>query len=230
MGGTDAPFNFGRVLWGWWWLLNRDASRILPFAAIWVGATFVLRSMDYALGLTEGLGLLSTSLLVDPFCLGVLCLLALDDHHSGIGSAISEASHRYLALLGVYLLTMIGIGLGFLLLILPGLALAVFWAVALPVLIAEKRGPVDALRTSINYVRANFWSVLGLFAIYAFGTLVLLILVISLNLGGESSVPGLGLAVNALVSVVLSILGTYLNVAIYRELTVSLGVDLNTFD
>lgn len=182
------------------------------------------------MGFTQGIGLLSTSYLVEPFFLAIACGLALDDYGSGINRATGEASRRYLAVLGAYILSIIGIALGVLLLILPGLALAVFWCVWLPVLIAERKSPIDALRTSFEYVRGNFWSVCGLLALYMFGVVILMFVALTLNLGSVAGEPGLGLAVDSVIAVLLSILGTYLNVAIYRELTVSNGPDVTTFD
>jgi len=230
MQSAAGSFNFGRVLSGWWWLLERDSARLLPFCAIWVGVSFLSSGIDFSMGLTQGINLLSTSYLVEPFFLAIACGLALDDYGSGINRAAGEASRRYLALLGAYILSMVGIVLGVIFLILPGLALAVFWCVWLPVLIAERKSPLDALRTSFNYVRSNFWPVCGLLAIYTFGMIIVLIFALALNLGSEAGEPGLGLAVDSGIAVITSILGTYLNVAIYRELTVSNGPDVTAFD
>lgn len=225
-----GSFNFGRALSGWWWLLERDFARVLPLAAIWVGVSFLSGGIDYSMGFTQGLGLLSTSYLVEPFFLAVACGLALDDYGSGINRAAGEASRRYLALLGAYVLSAIGIILGVILLILPGLALAVFWCVWLPVLIAERKSPIDALRSSFEYVRGDFWAVCGLLVLYTFGLIILMFVAFTLNLGSVAGEPGLGLAVDSVIAVLISILGTYLNVAIYRELTVANGPDVTTFD
>lgn len=225
-----GSFNFGRALSGWWWLLERDSARLLPIGAIWIGASFLSGGIDYAMGFTQGIGLLSTSYLVELFFLAIACGLALDDYGSGINRAAGEASRRYLAVLGAYILSIIGIALGVLLLILPGLALAVFWCVWLPVLIAERKSPIDALKTSFEYVRGDFWAVCGLLALYTFGVVILMFVALTLNLGSVAGEPGLGLAVDSVLAVLLSLLGTYLNVAIYRELTVSNGPDVTAFD
>ena len=225
-----TSFNFGRAFSGWWWLLGRDARQLVGISVLWAVASFALMSFDYSIGLTQGLGLLSVSFVVEPLFCAAVCVWALNDHPTGMGSAFGTASGRYLALLVAYLISMIGTAIGLVLLILPGLALAVLWSVWLPVLLAEQKGPVDALRTSFIYVKQHFWSVCGLFVIYASGLMALIALMATLNLGSETGAPGWGLVFNAVAGVPISIIGIYLNVAIYRELIAADGPDLTAFD
>lgn len=231
MRSAAAPFNFGRALSGWWWLLGRDALRLIWIGLIWAGVSFALDALDYAMGLTQGFGLLSTTFFSEPVFLGTVYLWALADDPVGLGSSINTVSRRYLALLGVYVLSLFGMMIGLILLILPGLALAVLWSVSFPVLIAEQKGPVDALKTSFTYVKQHFWPVCGLVVIiYVSASMALVIISFALNLGSDTGAPGWGLAFNALTAVLLSILGVYLNVAIYRELMATDGHDLTAFD
>lgn len=53
----------------------------------------------------------------------------------------------------------IGIGIGFLLLILPGLVFATYFAIAPAVMKFERRGVLDSMRRSAHLVRGNFWRV-----------------------------------------------------------------------
>lgn len=230
MSGAGSSFAIGRVFAGWGWLLNRDISRLLPFLAIWVAVQFVLFAIDHLLGLTNGLGLLSTTFLVDPFFLGVLYLMALQDDNQGVSTLTSVVLSRYLGLLGVYLLTSIGIGIGLLLLLLPGLALAVLWAVALPVFLAERKSPTDAIRGSFDYVRPHFWPILGVLLIYGITVMAFSFATVFLGLTSEDGTPNLGLLMNALTEVTSAAIGVYLNAAIYRELAFSGRHDVGVFD
>jgi hypothetical protein len=55
----------------------------------------------------------------------------------------------------------LGIALGFVALIVPGLFLAARWSLVTPVVVLEKLGATDALRRSWELVRGHTWTVLG---------------------------------------------------------------------
>lgn len=68
-------------------------------------------------------------------------------------------------LLAVSLLFGIGVGLGFVLLIVPGLILMVIWSVVAPVMVLERPGVFAAFARSRELVRGNGWGVFGVFVI-----------------------------------------------------------------
>ncbi len=230
MNASPTSFDLGRVLSGWWWLLNRDGLRIMRFAAFWVLATFALYTLDHMLGLNQGLGLFSTTMLLDPFFIGVIYLVALSDYGDGPMQVMGEVSRRYPALLILTILTNIGIIAGFVMLILPGIALAILWAVSLPVMLAENKGPTDALRSSFDYVRPHFWPVLGAYMIYLVGVVVLIIFLLVVGLSSDDGAPDPLLAVESLTEVITSLFGIYLTAAIYRELAYTGRHDVDVFD
>ncbi|MEL7541006.1 MAG: hypothetical protein AAGJ51_08890 [Pseudomonadota bacterium] len=215
---------------GWWWLLNRDALRIVRFASFWVLAKFGLYALDHMLGLDQGLRLVSTTYLLDPFFLGVFYLVALNDDGLGPMQAMGEASRRYPAMLALTILSTIGILIGSVMLILPGLALAVLWAVAIPVLLTERVGPADALRASFNYIRKHFWRTLGAYLIYVFGIICVSLLLMMIGWTSEDHRPGPLLAVNSVIDVISAVIGLYLTTAIYRELAYTGRHDVDVFN
>ena len=89
---------------------------------------------------------------------------AVNDEHEGlpvatVGSLYRTAWDKIGALVGVALLTGIGIGLACLLLVVPGLVLAVRWSLAVPVVMLEHAAPRPAMRRSRELVRGHGWSV-----------------------------------------------------------------------
>lgn len=218
MQAAPRSFSLSRVISGWWWLLNRDGLRLIQFAAFWVLVKFGLYALDYALGLNQGLGLLSTTLLLDPFFYGVFYLVALSDDGSGPMQVRGEASRRFLALLGLAVMSGAGIIIGMFFLIIPGIALAVLWSVATPVLLAENKGPVEALQTSFSYVKTHFWPVFGAIFIYVVGVIAISIFFVFMGVESETGAPGPILAIDSLIEVVFAIIEVYLYTAIYREL------------
>jgi hypothetical protein len=80
---------------------------------------------------------------------------------SSVRDLIDSALPVLLPLIAVGILAGIGIGLGFLLLIVPGLILLTIWAVVAPVVVVERPGIIDAFRRSHELVRGNGWQVFG---------------------------------------------------------------------
>ena len=69
------------------------------------------------------------------------------------------------ALVGVSLLTGIGVGIGLFLLVVPGLLLFTRWSLAVPAVMLEGRTPRAALRRSTELVRGHGWSVFAVFVV-----------------------------------------------------------------
>ena len=67
-----------------------------------------------------------------------------------------------LPLLGVGILTALGAGLGLILLVVPGLILLTMWTVSGPAVVAERLGPIAAMRRSAELTSGARWKVFGL--------------------------------------------------------------------
>jgi hypothetical protein len=81
------------------------------------------------------------------------------DDDPSLTEVVGRAAGRTLKLVRVSVLASLGIGVGVLLLVVPGLVLATRWAVAVPVGMIEQGTARDALRRSREIVRGNGWSV-----------------------------------------------------------------------
>ncbi|MEM7327199.1 MAG: hypothetical protein AAF437_00590 [Pseudomonadota bacterium] len=215
---------------GWAWLLDRDGVRIAGFASVWALVKFGLFTLDHMIGLNQGMGLFSTTYLADPFFIGVIYLVALRDDGSAPGDVLQEAGQRYPALLMLTLLSGIGIGLGTLMLILPGIALAILWSIAMPVMLAEQKGPIEALSASFDYVRNHFWPVFGVYFLYVAGVILFSLIFIFSGLSSETGAPGLGLVLDSVIDTAMTVLGIFLGAAIFRELAFTGRHDVNVFD
>jgi len=97
------------------------------------------------------------------------------EHRSS--SLLHAAWSRAGALLGVSLLTGIGVGVGLFLLVVPGLILFTRWSLAVPAVMIEGRSPREAMRRSRELVRGHGRQVFAIFVLVsaaAFGTSFLL--------------------------------------------------------
>jgi len=78
-----------------------------------------------------------------------------------VGDLVNAVGPVILPLIGAGILAGIAIGIGFLLLIVPGLILVTIWAVLAPVIVVEHSGVIDAFGRSRELVRGNGWQVFG---------------------------------------------------------------------
>jgi hypothetical protein len=80
----------------------------------------------------------------------------------GIAETYRAVQPRLPALIVAGILAAIGIGIGLLLLIVPGLFLLTIWSMLVPVIVIEGRSAGESFTRSREVVRGNGWSVLGL--------------------------------------------------------------------
>ena len=82
-----------------------------------------------------------------------------------IGETYAAVRPRLPALIAAGILAALGIGIGFLLLIVPGLILLTFWSMLVPVIVIEGSSAGDSFKRSFDVVRGDGWPVFGLILI-----------------------------------------------------------------
>src|SRR5919109_175428 len=113
--------------------------------------------------------------LVAVFWLQAALVKAVDDVRDGradlsLGETFAAAQEHLTAVIVAGILAAIGIILGLILLIVPGLVLMTWWAVIIPTIVLENRSAGESFTRSRELVRGYGWSV--------FGVIVLTILLI----------------------------------------------------
>jgi hypothetical protein len=78
-----------------------------------------------------------------------------------VSDLVDSAKHVILPLIGAGILAGLGISLGLLLLVVPGLFLLTIWAVIAPVIVLERTGVMAAFGRSRELVRGDGWRVFG---------------------------------------------------------------------
>ncbi len=84
---------------------------------------------------------------------------------SSVEDLVRSTGPVILSLIGAGILAGIGIGIGFLVLIVPGLILLTIWSVIAPVIVVERSGAIDAFGRSRQLVRGNGWQVFGVIVV-----------------------------------------------------------------
>ena len=143
---------------------------------------------------------------------------------SDIGGSISFAASHLGSLIVGSLLWSIGLAFGFVLLIIPGVVLAVGWVAWASAMLIEDLGAVDALKRSWQLTANRKWQVLGV----GIGLFVLAFIISSII----SSIAG-GLGQEALQppsfnTTVLTIIGNVITSAIFSTATVVVYLELRS--
>ena len=105
------------------------------------------------------------SLVLTAFFTGMVVMLVRDlqDGHrdSSLGELFSSVTPVLVPVIVVSILFGIGVAIGFVLIIIPGLILLTIWSVAVPVTVIERPGIFAAFGRSRQLVKGNGWQVFG---------------------------------------------------------------------
>lgn len=150
------------------WSLYRDLFVRSVSVALFVFA--VLGVLDASSGSGEPNALLLFAALVIPVAgtalvQGALVKAVDDDRREcprkPMRALVGDIQPRIGALLGVSVLTGLGVGVGLLFFVFPGVILFTRWSLSVPVVMLERRSPREAMRRSRELVRGRSWSVFG---------------------------------------------------------------------
>jgi uncharacterized membrane protein len=100
---------------------------------------------------------------------------------------------RFFAIIGLAICMSIGIMIGTLLLIVPGIILAVMWFVATPACVVEQLGPMSAMGRSSELTKGHRWKIFGMWLLVVIGALIISVIIGAvLGLAGSSVLVTLG--------------------------------------
>lgn len=143
------------------------------------------------------------------------------------GECLSTALRRLLPLLGLGIVSGLAVGFAAILLIVPGIILAVMWYVAAPVVVAEREGVFAALGRSADLTNGERWNVfvvlLILFAVFV-GVVILSAVIgviagaMGVLTGGRSMMPLFTGGLTVLTGTISATIAGALPTAVYIEL------------
>lgn len=103
----------------------------------------------------------------------------LNNRPVSVAESLSAGLRVFLPVIGLAILLGLGVGLASILLLVPGIMLAIAWCVAIPAYVVEQTGVMNAFGRSAELTRGNRWRIFGLFVIY-FVAVVIIELVLGL--------------------------------------------------
>lgn len=207
VGGT---FDFGRVVQRTFRVIGQNVglfalgALVLVVAPAFLGTLFGLKAQlagqYFSLatllgGLAAGVG----GLILQGMVVHTV-VARLNGRAVAFGDSLSAGARFMLPLLGLGIVQTLGIMLGMMLLIVPGLILAMMWAVSAPSLVVEERGVLESLQRSRDLTRGHRWSIFGLFVVY---------MVLSMIIGAVVTGVGFAAGVTGLSGATAGALTTY---------------------
>jgi hypothetical protein len=196
-----------------------QAPVLLPAAAVVFVITGILTAVLVAAAPALALVAVIISLIATTLFTGMVVELVSDLQDGRRDASVNGLLQAAMPVLGQLILVGIvagvGIVIGFVLLIVPGLILITIWSVAAPVVVLERPGVFAALARSRELVRGNGWQVFGVI-------LVLDILVVivgsGIELGADSAGSGVGIVARVIVGVLSAPLSALAAAVLYFEL------------
>jgi hypothetical protein len=199
------------------WHIYREQFNVL------VGTAMVLYAVQFVIYLvlpvTVGIALVVLFWVLSILYQGMVVELVQDiqDRRRDLSvvALLRSVEPVFWPLVAVSLLVGIGVAIGFVLFVIPGLILIVFWSVVAPVTVLERPGVFAAFARSRELVRGNGWNVFGVIVL-----VFLAVAVVSIVAGSASSSLGpVGRAliqwvVNALVAPVTALSASVLYFAL----------------
>lgn len=199
----------------------REVSVVLPAAVVVFGITGVVSAVLIAISSS----LIYVSFLISDVAITVFTGMVVGVVVSAESGRRDKASRQQvlsavipvlgeLALVGIAV--GVGVFIGFIFLIIPGLILATIWSVVAPIVVLERPGALRALGRSRRLVRNNGWQVFGVVLVFLFlvGLLASSVNFVANNYAGG----GVGIIVRVTVGIVTAPLGAIASAVLYFDL------------
>src|SRR6185295_8154790 len=164
----EARFDFGHVVGQTFGLIGRNFFPFAILAIIFVGAPRFAIMYAQGVVLTDRPDLAAwapligalVSLVTTYILQGALTRASVDDLSKkgvSIGAALGDGLRYFFPLFIVALLTGLGVIIGLVFFIIPGVFLIVRWVVSAPAAVIEREGPTHSIGRSADLTRGHRW-------------------------------------------------------------------------
>jgi hypothetical protein len=190
---ATAKLGFGRVIQGTFGIIKRNFATyliliaifaVIPLAMVGLGVMRIAGGSIASGGGLVGVGYLA-SLASNALLQASLIHAAVADlngRKATVGECLQTGVRRLPPLLAVLILYFLGVAFGMVLLLVPGIMIAIAWIVAVPSQVVERTGVYAAFTRSGRLTRNNRWRI--------FGLMVLWLIVVSVVQGTLSNLAG----------------------------------------
>ncbi|MGZ6027727.1 MAG: hypothetical protein ACXWKU_22145 [Caulobacteraceae bacterium] len=186
---TPATLDIGRVIQELFSVLGRNLATFgalavilvgLPTAILYgvLGTTITSRDPMQIFGPGMGWFMLSAWFigLLGLILQGTIIYGAVSDLNErpvSVTDSLRVGLHAFLPLLGLGICFAVAVVCGLVLLIVPGVMMAVAWCVAVPVYVVERPGVFASFGRAAALTRGSRWTIFGLFVIYIIAAIII---------------------------------------------------------
>ena len=174
---TRVKLSVGEILGESWALYTRNSGRLIAVAAIVFGFLSLVNAVIDSFGSTPiALLLVSVAIaIVGVFWMQGALVIVVQDLRDGrttpsIGDVFQRVEPRLWTLIGAGILAAVGIGVGLILLVVPGLVLLTYWSMITPVVVLERRAALPSFSRSAALVSGNGLRVFAVIAVTVIGS------------------------------------------------------------
>ena len=215
----DRSLNVGEVINRVFNIYVDQASVLLPASAVVFVVTGILTDVLIAAAPVLFLLALVISLVATTLFTGMVVELVADiqdgRRDATVGQLLGAVRPVLGSLIWVGIVAGVAIGIGFILIIVPGLFLITIWAVFAPVIVLERPSGLGALGRSRELVHGNGWQVFGVIVVLVIG--VDIVAAVIEGVGGSAG-TGVGIVVRVIVSILAAPLAALAASVLYFEL------------
>jgi hypothetical protein len=235
------PLDIGKVIRDIFTVLSRNFVPFLALSAILAGLPAVVVGMlqASALGgaatvtpaaalsqLPNTLFVLLVALVTGLILQGALVYGTISDMNGKkplVADCITVGLRNFLPLFAIGLLVGLAVVFGMILLIVPGIMIAVAWCVAVPAFVAERLNVMDSFGRSADLTRGNRWRIFALFLVYLVASIIINIVVGAIGGAISLAAGSAALAVRAVliqpvISTLSAMIGATGAAVLYMEL------------
>jgi len=215
----ERSLNVGEVIRRTFDIYVDQASVLLPAAAVVFVLTAILSEVLIAAAPLLGIVALVISLVATTVFTGMVVELVADvqdgKRDATVGQLLGAVRPVLGSLILVGIVAGIAIGIGLVLIVVPGLILITIWAVFAPVIVLEHPPGLGALGRSRELVRGNGWQVFGVIFVLVFGVEIVALLIEGI---AASAGFGVGIVVRVIVQILAAPLAALAASVLYFEL------------
>ncbi|MGA8365644.1 MAG: hypothetical protein WB709_14170 [Solirubrobacteraceae bacterium] len=139
-----------------------------------------------------------------------------DESNMSVSQLLGSIEPVFGRVILVGLVTGIGVFIGFIIIVVPGLVLATIWSVATPVVVRERPSGLRALGRSRELVRGNGWRVFSVIFVLIF---LVGLLASGVDLAANSAGTGAGIVVRVIIEIFTAPLGALAGAILYLDLS-----------
>lgn len=181
-----------------------QAPVLLPASAVVFVVTGIVAQLLVAASSSLAIVALFLDLVATTLFTGMVVELVADVQDGRRDHSPSQLLRAVTPVLGTLVLVgivvAIGVAVGFILIVVPGLILLTLWSVAAPVVVLERTGVFDSLGRSRELVRGNGWQVFGVIFVLFF---LILIVGSGVELAASSASSAAGLVASVVIGVLI---------------------------